>query len=186
MNVSFDIPEPFQFNPLKHHLAFIREFVSENELTTDKNAFIRKVRRIGTSIMDVYSGKLMIEDILDETGSYLKEKKINVPELFADWAGRTVSEFRMTELSDSSQWILKFHDSERRYVHIFPARLSPHTFRVKANTLKSAIAYLVVIGKDFITESDLNRTRMMIDLSPVREVAETESITEMIDIIRNG
>jgi hypothetical protein len=69
-------------------------------------------------------------------------------------------------------------------VHIFPARLSPHTFRIKANTLKSAILYVIMIGKDYISEDDLNKARAMAGLSPVREVGDAEAVTEMIEILR--
>ncbi len=30
MNYDFHLPEPFLFNPLKHHLGYIKEFVTEN------------------------------------------------------------------------------------------------------------------------------------------------------------
>jgi len=78
----------------------------------------------------------------------------------------------------------KYHDNESRFVHIFPARSSPHTFRIKANTLKSAILYLVLIGKDYVSEDDLNKARALAGLSPIREVADAEAVTEMIEILR--
>jgi hypothetical protein len=79
---------------------------------------------------------------------------------------------------------LKYHDNEKRFVHIFPARNSQHTFRVKANTLKSAILYNILIGKDFITGDDLNRVRTLLNLSPVKDTVDTEAVTEMIEILR--
>jgi len=49
MNTEQQIPEPFQFNPLKHHLLFIREFVSiriteENEI--DIKSLIKELKHI--------------------------------------------------------------------------------------------------------------------------------------------
>jgi hypothetical protein len=88
-------------------------------------------------------------------------------------------------LSDSSQWTLKYHNSESRHVHIFPARSSPHSFRVKANTLKSAVLYIILIGKDYVTEDDLNTARALAGLSPVKEVSDAEAVTEMIEILRS-
>ncbi len=80
---------------------------------------------------------------------------------------------------------MKFHDNENRFVHIFPARLSPRTFRVKANTLKSAMLYMILVGKDYVSEHELNNARALAGLSPVKEVADAEAVTEMIEILRN-
>jgi hypothetical protein len=87
-------------------------------------------------------------------------------------------------MSDSSQWTLKFHDDKLRFVHLFPARFSPFSMRVKANTLKSAILYYIIIGKDYISAVDLNRARALLGLSPVKDPAESEAIIEMVEILR--
>lgn len=186
MSSDFRIPEPFQFNPLKHHLAFIREFITRalNQENRDIKEFIRQIKHTGTSVMDIYNGPLSIGKILEEIKLFLDTEKLDSSELFAIWAGNSYSDFRIITLSDASQWTLKYHNSENRYVHLFPARSSPHTFRIKANTLKSAVLYVVLIGKDYITEDDLNKARAMADLSPVKEVAESEAVSEMIEILR--
>jgi hypothetical protein len=80
--------------------------------------------------------------------------------------------------------MLKYHDDRTRYVHLFPARTSPHSFRVKANTLKSAIMYNILIGKNYISGKDLNRVREIQGLSPVKDTTDVEAITEMIEILR--
>lgn len=95
-----------------------------------------------------------------------------------------MKDFRIVSLSDSSQWTLKYHNNEICYVHLFPARSSPHSFRVKSNTLKSALLYYILIGKDFITGDDLNKARALLGLSPVKNTVDTEAITEMIEILR--
>jgi hypothetical protein len=71
-----------------------------------------------------------------------------------------------------------------RFVHIFPARNSQHTFRVKANTLKSALIYNIIIGKDLVTGEDLNKVRALLGLSPVKDSIDSEAILEMIEILR--
>jgi hypothetical protein len=178
------LPDPFQFNPLKHHLAFIREFILS--VTAEKNEIIRQVRHIGTSVMDVYTGRLSVEVVLAEVKAFLESQKLTEAGSFAAWTGTTFSDFRIITLSDDSQWTLKYHSNRSRYVHLFPARSSPHSFRVKANTLKSAVLYEIVTGRDYINEEDLNRARAMIGLSPIREVAESEAIFEMIEILRQS
>jgi hypothetical protein len=198
MKSDVQIPEPFLFNPLKHHLGFIiayagrrTESVSESiVLMKNYNSpvvreIIKELKHLGTSVMDVYSGSLPLGDICKESEKHLKERNLFGREQFSIWAGTGTTDFRVITLSDSSQWMVKFHVNETRYIHIFPARYSPHTFRVKSNTLKSALLYNILIGKDFITGDDLNRVRPLLGLSPVKDPADSEAVTEMIEILRS-
>jgi hypothetical protein len=181
------LPEPFQFNPLKHHLVYIREFISERlagEKNIEMKSLISELKHIGTSVMDVYTGNLPVDKICKEVLEFLDKNRLVTVEVFSAWTGIQYSDFRIVALSDSSKWMLKFHNNETRYVHLFPARLSPQTFRVKANTLKSAILYYIIIGKDFISRQDLNHARSLLGLSPIKDPSETEAITEMIELIR--
>jgi hypothetical protein len=181
------IPEPFRFNPLKHHLSYLRDFVNIREDRQGRNditGLIKELKSVGTSVMDVYTGSLTISTICREIAGYLEIRKLDKPGEFAEWTGKRNNNFRTMVLSDTSQWILKYHNDLSRFVHIFPARMSPLSFRVKANTLKSAILYIIYIGKDYISSKDLNRARKLSDLSPVKDTAEAEAITEMIEILR--
>jgi hypothetical protein len=185
---SNNIPVPILFNPLKHHLGFIREFIEINcgaNSIDDNQAIVRELKHIGGSVMDVYSGTLSYNEIGDELLCYVNTKKLSGPEEFHKWSGIDPNDFRTIYLSDGSNWVLKYYDHKHRFVHAFPARFSPFSFRIKANTLKSAILYQIFIGKDFITEEDLNTARAIAGLSPVRDVFDTEAITEMIDILRS-
>jgi hypothetical protein len=187
MNILNAIPEPLVFNPLKHHIGYIREFILENtgDGKADTNVeVIRELRHIGGSVMDVYTGALTHTEIGDEFLCYIKTKGLSEREVYRNWAGSGPQDFKTIYLSDGSNWILKFHDNEKRYVHFFPARFSPHSFRIKANTLKSAILYEIFIGKDFVTEEDLNIARAIASLSPVKDIFDTEAISEMIELLR--
>lgn len=186
MNES-SIPEPLVFNLLKHYLPCIREFTDTNVAARtfmNSEELVRKLKHLGTCVMDVYTGSMEPEQICNEALWYLNKRHISGRAEFAEWAGKDFKSYRIAAFSDGSLWTMKYHDNENRYVHIFPARSSPFTFRVKANTLKSAILYLIISGKDYVTEDDLNRARAMTGLSPVKDVAETEAVTEMIDMIR--
>jgi hypothetical protein len=178
--------EPFLFNPLKHHLGFIREFIN---LNIDKNGsdlkdLAKDLKHLGSSVMDIYTGSLTIRNIINETEVFLKERNLLSRETYSVWAGVTMKCFRIISLSDGSQWTLKFHPNPLRFVHIFPARSSQHTFRVKSNTLKSALIYNIIIGKDLITGDDLNKVRPLLGLSPVKDALDSEAIVEMIEILR--
>jgi hypothetical protein len=185
---NYQVPEPFQFNPLKHHFAFIREYIASKidaENSIDEKVLVKEVKHIGSSVMDVYTGFLPVEKICSEIKVYLKKKGLYEFNSFSAWTGTKYSDFKTISLSDTSEWMLKFHNDKKRFVHIFPARLSPHSFRVKANTLKSAILYYILIGKDFISADDLNRARALPGLPPVKDTDESEAITEMIEILRS-
>jgi YD repeat-containing protein len=186
MYTDNQIPEPFLFNPLKHHLGFIREFIfiEADESNTDFKDCIKRLRHLGTSVMDVYTGGLSIRDNCSEVEEFLEKRSLLKRDSYSVWAGKKPDDFRIITLSDGSQWTLKYHDNENRFVHFFPARNSQHTFRVKASTLKSAILYNIKTGKDFITADDLNRIRELLGLSPVKDPLDTEAITEMIEILR--
>jgi len=56
---------------------------------------------------------------------------------------------------------------------------------VKSNTLKSALIYNIIIGKDLVTSDDLNKVRPLFGLSPVKNAIDTEAIVEMIEILRS-
>jgi hypothetical protein len=184
---EFQIPEPVLFNPLKHHLGFIRKFIYHNSEITHNDRqrnLIKELKHLGTSVMDVYTGSLFINEICNEIIYFLQEKELSKRESFSGWTGKKMNDYRVISLSDDSHWTLKYRDNCQRYVHIFPARGSRHTFRVKSNTLKSALLYSILIGKDFITGDDLNRVRPLLGLSPIKDPVDTEAITEMIEILR--
>ena len=187
MNTDYQIPEPFLFNPLKHHLGFIKDFINLNidNNSTDILSLKRDIKHIGRSVMDIYSGLLSISSICLETEEFLKQKNISRRERYSSWTGTKDECFRIIWLSDGSQWILKYHNNPTRFVHIFPARSSQHTFRVKANTLKSALIYNIIIGKDLVTGDDLNKVRPLLGLSPVKDSIDTKAILEMIEILRD-
>lgn len=189
MDFDYNISAPFQFNPLKHHLLFIKEILSlklEEGINLNVKNLVRELRHIGTSVMDIYTGDLSVDEIFEEVRLFLTSNGLSNAGLYAKWSGTGHNDFKTITLSDGSQWTLKYHYNKLSYVHLFPARYSPHSFRVKANTLKSAVLYYILIGKDFITGDDLNKARRFLGLSPVKDSADAEAITEMIEILRTG
>jgi hypothetical protein len=181
------IPEPVLFNPFKHHLGFLKEFINRNIDNSQLNVQMlsRDIRHLGTSVMDIYNGKLIVMNICSEAVEFLNSKGLLNREEYSLWTGKKADSFKIITLSDGSQWTLKYHDDSRKFVHIFPARNSPHTFRVKANTLKSALIYIILVGKDLVTSDDLNKVRPILNLSPVKNAIDTEAILEMIEILRD-
>ncbi len=187
MIADLQIPEPILFNPLKHYLPFIREFTnknSEEESYPGSKEFLKELRHLGTCVMDIYKGDLSQVSIFEEISEFLRSNGLSGRAAYQKWAGVSFTSHRIIPLSDGSQWTLKYSEKGTRFVHIFPARYSQHTFRIKANTLKSAILYQVFAGKDYISADELNRVRALVSLSPVKEIADTEAITEMVELLR--
>ena len=179
MITDFGIPEPFLFNPLKHHLGYIREFINlrtDHESVDDIKNLIKELKHLGTSVTDIYTGSLSIIDICREI-----ECRDGL---------QSVPAFKIISLSDGSQWTIKYHNDEFRYVHFFPARSGRDVsraisaFRVKSNTLKTAVLYNIIIGKDYINKDDLNKVRILLGLSPVKNTIDSEAVLEMIEILR--
>jgi hypothetical protein len=187
MNTDYQIPEPFLFNPLKHHIGFIKDFINANtdKPATDLNIVTKDLKHIGNSVMDIYTGSLSLRNICCETGEFLRGEGLLNLKAFKVWAGTNKDEYKLFRLSDGSEWTFKYHENPVRYIHFFPARNSKFTFRVKSNTLKSALIYLIIIGKDFVTGEDLNTVRSLLNLSPVRNATDTEAVLEMIEILRD-
>ena len=186
--ITYDhLPEPILFNPLKHYLPFISDFVNSRTMTLNDpglKELTRELKHIGTCVMDIYTGGLTQEAIFSEIKEFLMHHNLLESWCLQIWAGTDYDDYRIIPLSDTSQWTLKYHNHPTRYVHIFPARSSPHSFRVKANTLKSAVLYIIIFGKDFVSDDDLNAARALAGLSPVKEIADAEAVTEMIEILR--
>lgn len=188
MIADYQIPEPFLFNPLKHHLGFIKNFVNSRteESDNDIKNLVRELKHIGTSVMDIYTGSLPVKNICYEISEFLRQNCLYESVSFSRWTGTDVKSFRIISVSDESQWTIKYNSNNFRYIHIFPARNSRQTFRIKSNTLKSALLYYIVSGKDFITSENLNRARILMGLPPVKDTFDTEAILEMIEILRNN
>ena len=188
MVADYQIPEPILFNPLKHHLGFIREFVIRRA-DADKNSsdkdLMSELKHLGTSVMDIYLGALSVSNICKEVIEFLFKHSLSDKKLFSEWIGLKTEDYRVVPLSDGSQWTIKYHNNIPRFIHIFPARGSRYSFRIKSNTMKSALLYYIIVGKDYITGDDLNRIRPLLGLSPVRDTVDTEAIVEMIEILRD-
>jgi len=75
-------------------------------------------------------------------------------------------------LSDQSSWVLRKGDDAVRYIHIHPAWYSAHCIRVKAVTLRSAIATYIQVGvARKVTLADLNHVRKSFwGLSSIKQV----------------
>ncbi len=166
------------FNTLKHHKQAVYDLISQRNF--EEIPFYK----IGTSQMDFYIGKLSIVTIEQEVLATLQERKLIDIDTFSNWLAANDA-YQTICLSDTSRWVLRMGDTEASYIHIHPARYSPHTIRVKAGQLKTVIAMLHKGYEDFdqIDLNELNNLRRQIELSPVKSIDSCNSIRDLFSIM---
>jgi len=160
-------PENILFNALKHHRGFIcRQLQTAN---------VTSLQSLGNSQMDIYYGSLDLDALFkevitlipaDDETSYLK------------WLNGGYKEIT---LSDTSRWVLLHGTEPGKYIHLHPARYSPHSLRVKATILKTAMAIIIAgVAPDLNT---VNNIRRSISLSPVKSLAQCEHLWEVLEML---
>lgn len=170
---------PILFNHLKHHLGAVHLYIE-----TEKTNHYTNLLCIGASQADFYIGDLQLNDIREEILQKLSNMHLSGKEEYVNWLQENGG-FQQVALSDGSIWILLEGTDADCYIHIHPGRYSPHTIRIKASTLKTAIALCcagVLSPKDISTEK-VNVVRRDLKLSPIREVKDAATILEAVQLI---
>jgi hypothetical protein len=177
------IAKPFLFNPLKHHLGYILEFIQHygNTISLLKS----DLSIIGNSQMDVYCGTLSLEDIKNEIYEYLCNcisiNNISYIKLINEYNG-----YLIIALSDDSNWVLRKGNGRDRYIHFHPARVGAHTFRITANALKTWIA-ASIIGKNSIELKEINQARVhILGLAPIEKLYPNRGLGKFISHFRQA
>jgi len=176
---------PILLNPFKHHIGFIRNYIrGYNNLNYDKLKL--DLLKIGGSQMDIYLGNLSIDKISTEIISHLNRLKLLEKESFFPFV-RENGGYRRLTLSDDSEWIVRKGNDSIRYVHVHPGRYSRRTLRVKATTLKCAIAAQIMYRySNQIDLKRINKTRInVLKLSPIKRMDSKSGIGRILAIIQN-
>ena len=187
-DTNCSIQMPLTLNCWKHHAGFIKKKI---KFYRDEKISVEELQKtllvIGESQMDLYVGKLSPQKICDEIVSKLKSTGTLAFREYKKWLFEKGSEYKLIEISDNSVWALRLGKKEERYVHIHPGRYSPFTIRVKALTLKTAIAVLIInYEKHFplIDTLKINEVRKKILNSPsVKKVSSNSAVVRVINII---
>jgi hypothetical protein len=182
------VPSPLKFNCWKHHADFIKKQI---EFYRDEKISVKELQKIllviGESQMDLYVGKLSPQKICDELLSKLKSAGVLAFREYKKWLFEGGNEFKLMEISDSSVWTLRLGKEDERYIHIHPGRYSPVTIRVKALTLKTAIAVLITNYERNSTVIDtlqINAVRKnILNSPPVKKVSSNSAVLRVINIL---
>lgn len=167
-------------NELKHHRASILRLAEQ--ATADTIA--RSVSVLGNSQMDVYYGWLDVPALAEEVITQLTDVPLTGEQDYRQWLAEEGG-YRKMILSDTSEWILLHGIEPGRYVHLHPARYSPHSMRVKATTLKTAVACMVCYpGNNEPSLEELNLLRSsLLQLSPVKEAGQCHHLWKVIHML---
>jgi hypothetical protein len=172
------------FNCWKHHAGFIAEQLTLVDGIKKFEELKSGLLLIGESQMDLYLGLLSPTEICEQIISGLRSQKIFSSKQYRDWLSKNGKDFQLLELKDTSVWTLRFGITQEKYIHIHPGRYSPHTVRVKAATLKTAILILGLRRageiKNIDTES-LNKIRKKyLNEPPIKSISSANGTRRVL------
>ncbi len=121
----------------------------------------------------MYVGSMSPAKVGEGILKLLQEKQITSKEGYQHWITQGQEQYRLLTIIDESVWTLLWSPGTKRYIHIHPARYTPHTTRVKGTSLKTVIlscAYARIEGKQ-LNLSLINQVRKeILGLSPVQRL----------------
>lgn len=186
--MQYHIPSPFIFNAQKHHAGFLKNIVSEAiNSGLSKTDLLTFIQKIGNSMIDIYYGALSIDDIITEIRNQLVEGEHFERDQFEEYLNQAPAAYVNVIISDSSVWTLLIGNDQECYIHIHPARQSPHTVRVRALALKTALI-LKIYYSPTLEAGDLvllvNEVRKnFLDESPIKNISYTKNLIRVIKLI---
>lgn len=183
------VPAPVLFNAWKHHAAWVRERIAEavTNGVSGLDGLSKAVVVIGAKVMDLYTGRLSPWEVGERVLEQLRAARRLERTAFEVWLG-TQGGFAVTELpDDGSRWVLRAGD-DARYVHLHPARYSPHALRVSGMTLKSAILANALALTRGLSSADLatlnDARRRFLALPPVAKLTAGGGVGEILGVLR--
>lgn len=190
MKLNCDVPLPITFNCWKHHLGFIKDRTKKSKDVEFSDSDFKKVLLvIGESQMDLYLGNMSPVQIGNEIIDLLKNKKVIGNKSYIEWLFEKGEKYKLISISDSSIWTLRLGQDKEKYLHIHPGRQSPLTIRIKAHTLKTAIAVTIQAKKTGATLTDLNFINTVrknfINLPPLKSISSLSGLGKFMNILNN-
>ena len=170
-----DIPHPALINTWKHHAGWIRRRIATAVSCGREGveALPAEMAVVGARLMDLYTGSFAPAEIAEFVFADLKTRELFEFDPLSKWLAEQ-GEYALTELPDGSKWTIRLGPADGRYLHLHPGRWVPHTMRVQANTLKSAVmahAHALLTGRDATDLEVANEARKLyLGLLPVREL----------------
>jgi hypothetical protein len=184
------VPPPVLFNAYKHHAGALRRYIAEasSRGETGLAEMASRLVVIGTELMDLYTGAMTPVAIAERALDQLKRAGRLEVSAYKKWLYEQGGYGVVTLEEDTSCWVLRLGDEGGRYVHVHPARWKPHTRRVRANVLKTAVmvwAYVRAHGGSATDVGLVNAVRRQyVGLAPVKELAGDQGLSVILDLLR--
>lgn len=145
------------------------------------------LRSIGQSQLDFYTGAMPPLQIAQEVISYLQQHSLLAPEAFYNYLASGGGHYQTITLTDGTDWVLRWGVVAERYVHLHPARYAAQTIRIKAVSLKTAIATTVAAAQtNYSIDLELvNKVRAeWLQLPPLTVLTPTEGAGKLIALLQ--
>ena len=185
MDENSQISQPINFNCWKHHAGFIKKQIESVKEIKELDKLKAYLLKIGDSQMDLYYGRYLPTEISDQIINLIKRKKISSQNHYDEWLKNEGKDYKLFELKDKSIWTLRLGETRERYVHIHPARYSPHTIRVKATALKTVILILCLESFGELTDIDTESVNLIrkkyLNEPPLKSLSKASSFMRLID-----
>jgi hypothetical protein len=189
MSDPWDVPHPVLFNAWKHHAAALRQRVRDAASQGDVglNELPRHLLVVGTELMDLYTGPLSPAEVGLEVLRQLRDEDRLEREAYRSWVEGHRGYRLLTAPADQSVWVLRCANDER-FVHVHPGRWTPHTRRVRANVVKTAVmvlAHAAVHGGDPLDVKRINLVRKTyLGLEPIRDLTPDQGLDGLLAELR--
>ncbi|NEM99475.1 hypothetical protein GXP69_17395 [Pontibacter sp. BT327] len=180
------LPKPVLFHPLKHHIGYVRAFIHEQTIHSAAGIGTA-LRSIGQSQLDFYTGSMLPLQVAQEVILHLQQHNILAPEAFYSYLISGGEHYQTIMLSDGTDWVLRWGVVAERYVHLHPARYAAQTIRVKAVSLKTAIAAIVAAAQTnySIDLKLVNKVRTeWLQLPPLTVLTPAEGAGKLITLLQ--
>jgi hypothetical protein len=177
---------PFTFNPLKHHLGFIREFIGKAQLHADESETFELINSIGPQVTDVYCGKLSVDQLLMIVKSQLGDLGIHDQLAYNEWVNNSGKDYNFLNLPDGSKWTFRKGEKKDCYIHFHPARTNG-SVRIRGTTLRTAMGLKIIAKENLSLYNDIdfiNSLRQQrLQLSPIKSLSNFPAINKVLDLL---
>ena len=186
INVQDYLECSIQFNPWKHHKNYICKKIKyySSQKDTGIKELKKNLMQIGKSQMDLYAGELSLPQIIQNISCEILKQNVVNKESYISWLREFGKDYRNIMLKDNSGWTLRLSEKDEKFIHIHPARNSLNTIRVRAATLQTAIAAIVVSQIKSISPMDINiineARKKYFDKSPVKTIYKNSGLGKII------
>ena len=182
------VPHPVLLNTWKHHAGWLRWKIADalNRGPAGVAALPAEMAVVGARLMDLYTGDLTPAAVAaDVLGRLASAGRTTFPAL-ADWLA-SQGEYALLPVADGSRWTVRLGPADGRYVHLHPGRWVPHTVRVQANALRTAVmavAHARLTGGDPLAVAVVNAARVgYLGLTPVARVDAGEGLGAAVRLL---